>query len=117
MVCAGLLTSQDVQRLADGAGRPILQLVFIQLTSGIVNDFPAATQGLPVGIAARWRLAAGWATGGPKSLISSLTGASACSSVTALLPVAANRPNSHNTSSGLCGVRRLPHELCPGSPG
>jgi len=60
------------------------------------------------GIAARCRPADELATGGPKSLISALTGSSASAYAVAVLPVAANRPNSHSSSSGLCGARTLP---------
>lgn len=59
-------------------------------------------------MAARCRSKEGLLTGGPKSLISWLTGLAASAYVTRADPVAANWPNSHNSSSGLCGARLPP---------
>jgi hypothetical protein len=70
--------------------------------------------------AARCRPADELATGGPKSLISALTGSSASAYAVAVLPVAANRPNSHSSSSGLCGAgncRPTPAATAPADPG
>ena len=58
------------------------------------------------GIAARCRPAEALASGGPKSLISVLTGSSASAYAAAVLPVARARPNSHSSNRGLCGARR-----------
>ena len=58
------------------------------------------------GIAARCRPAEALATGGPKSLISALTGSAASVYAARVLPVEANLPNSHSSNSGLCGARR-----------
>jgi hypothetical protein len=69
------------------------------------------------GIAARCRPADALATGGPKSLISVLTGSSASAYAAAVLPVAANLPNSHSSNRGLCGARRRAADRCTPQPG